>query len=149
MWLRVNTSASTFATWMYRFAYARWVGYISFPLSTTFDLEMTGIEGKCKLLIGETLIFDTDKASITGSFNAYEHLLYEIQIEYSTVRFLSMKCTFTFQPNLTPLACIFLYRISIACCCNYFGHRSKQGVIQNLFSSLAPIRGSPFNLTVI
>ena len=108
------------------FRYARWVGYISFPLSTTFDLEMTGIEGKCKLLIGETLIFDTDKASITGSFNAYEHLLYEIQIEYSTVRFLSMKCTFTFQPNLTPLACIFIYRISIACCCNYFGHRSKQ-----------------------
>lgn len=31
------------------FSYARWLGYILFPLSTTFELEMTGIEGKCKL----------------------------------------------------------------------------------------------------
>jgi hypothetical protein len=77
------------------FRYARWVGYISFPHSTTFDLEMKGIKGKCKLLIGDTLIFDTDKETITGSFRAYEHLLYEIQIEYSTVSFLSMNCTFT------------------------------------------------------
>lgn len=55
-------------------------------------------------MIGDTLIFDTDKASITGTFRAYQHLLYEKQIEYSTMRFSSMKCTFTFQPNLTPLA---------------------------------------------
>jgi hypothetical protein len=37
------------------FSYARWMGYLSFPHTTTFHIEIVGIEGKCKLLMGMRL----------------------------------------------------------------------------------------------
>lgn len=91
------------------FSYIRWMGYISFPYTTTFDVEMTGIEGKCKLWIGDKVVLDGDEESSIGSFRAYEHVLYEIKIEYSMVRdspppFFPHVSLRTVQPNLTPLA---------------------------------------------
>ena len=68
------------------FRHVRWMGYISFPYTTTFDVDMTGIDGKCKLWIGDKVVLDADEESSIGSFRAYEHVLYEIQIEYSMVR---------------------------------------------------------------
>jgi hypothetical protein len=109
------------------FSYARWMGYLSFPHTTTFHIEIVGIEGKCKLLIGDEVVFDTDKDSSIGSFRAYEHVLYEMNIEYSMVRehclpltpFMSL-CTV--QPNLNLLSS---HRISIVSCCSYYGHPSR------------------------
>jgi hypothetical protein len=110
------------------FSYVRWMGYVSFPHTATFEVEMTGIEGKLTLWIGELAVLDTDEEFSIGSFRAYEHVLYEIKIEYSMVRerscLLVPSVSFrTVQPNLTTLAS---YRISIVSCCSYSGHQSRQ-----------------------
>ena len=69
------------------FSYARWMGYLSFPHTATFHIEIVGIEGKCKLVIGDAVVFDTDKDSSIGSFRAYEHVLYEM-FQYCVTRYL-------------------------------------------------------------
>ena len=109
------------------FSYARWMGYLSFPHTTSFQIEIIGIEGKCKLLIGDEVVIDTNEDSSIGRFRAYEHVLYEMIIEYSMVRehlvlltpFMSV-CTV--QPNLNLLSS---YRISIVSCCSYYGYHSR------------------------
>jgi hypothetical protein len=109
------------------FSYARWIGYLSFPHTTTFVFEMTGIEGRCKLLIGDEVVFDTDEDSLIGGFKAYKHVLYEMKIEYSMVRerFLLLAPCMSFctvQPNVNLLSS---YRMSIISYCSYYGLHSK------------------------
>ena len=67
------------------FSYFRWIGYLSFPHTSVFDFAITGIEGSCKLVVGNTLILDTAEESASGSFRAIENVLYEIKIEYALV----------------------------------------------------------------
>jgi hypothetical protein len=108
------------------FSYVTWTGYISFPHSGKFELEMTGVEGHCKLFIGNKLVVDSSGGSI-GSYLALENVLYELAVEYSM--------------NINRLL-LKLYWSS--------SKISRQIVqVSHFFSSTEPIHGSPFHLTVL
>ena len=73
------------------FNYYRWTGFISFPHTSIFELELREIAGSCKLWLGNDLVLDItdDDVSSTAvrsfNFKAAENILYEMTIEYSLV----------------------------------------------------------------
>ena len=64
------------------------------------NIKLAGVEGHCKLWIGDEIVLDTGEESALGSFGAIENVLFEIKIEYSLVsdRFFSNHFT---HSNLT------------------------------------------------
>lgn len=80
---QINFNAVRFEEQLYH--HFRWMGYISFPHTSIFDFDATGIEGRFKLMVGDELVCDTDKETALGSFRAVENILYEIKVEYSLV----------------------------------------------------------------
>ena len=109
------------------FSHARWTGFIKFPHNGKFELEMTGIEGNCTLLIGSKLVVDSRHGSSIGSFVAMENVLYELDIEYSmAISRLLLKMYWT------------------------SAEISKQIVPgSHYFNATEPIHGSPFHLTIL
>ena len=51
------------------------------------NIKLAGVEGHCKVWIGDEIVLDTGKESALGSFGAIENVLFEIKIEYSLVRY--------------------------------------------------------------
>lgn len=76
------------------FSHVIWTGFISFPHTSDFEFEMTGIEGSLKLWIGDRIVLDTEKGSIRGKFRSFVNIIYEIKIEYSLVRAIAFCCYF-------------------------------------------------------
>ena len=69
------------------FSHIIWTGYLSFPHTSDFEFDVTGVEGSLKLWIGDELVLDTDKGSIRGNFRSIMNIIYEVKVEYSLVRF--------------------------------------------------------------
>ena len=88
---------------------------------------MTGVEGQCRLYIGDTAVVDTSVGGSIGSFDAMDNVLYALEVEYSlNVERLLLKLFW----SSTKLP--------------------QQIVPSNhLFHSSEPIHGSPFSLTVV
>jgi hypothetical protein len=108
------------------FSYVVWTGYLSFPHTSDFEFEVTGVEGSLKLWIGDRIVLDTDNGLIRGSFRAFVNIIYEIKIEYSLVRaFLSCFHSSGFwhihNSTLFPIG----NRKSIVFCSNCFGLPGK------------------------
>ena len=68
------------------FSHVVWTGYLSFPHTSDFEFEVTGVEGSLKLWIGDRIVVDTYNGSTRGSFRSFVNIIYEIKIEYSLVR---------------------------------------------------------------
>lgn len=116
-----------FNAWQVTFSHATWTGYMSFPHSGLFELELTGIEGICKLFVGSKLIVDSNYGSSIGTFMAKENVLYEVKVDYSMdVNRLLLKLYWT--SSKMP----------------------KQIVPgRHYFNAAEPIHGSPFHLTIL
>ena len=116
-----------FNAWHVSFSHATWTGYMSFPHSGTFELELTGIEGICRLFVGSKLIVDSNYGSSIGTFMAKENVLYEVKVEYSM------------DANRLLLK---MYWTS--------AKMPKQNVPgRHYFNATEPIHGSPFHLTIL
>ncbi len=63
-----------------------WTGFLSFPHTSDFEFDVTGVEGSFKLWIGDRIVLDTDEGSTRGSFRSIVNIVYEIKIEYYLVR---------------------------------------------------------------
>jgi hypothetical protein len=109
------------------FSRVTWIGYISFPHAGQFDIELTGVEGQCRLQIGHTTVIDTSVGGSIGSFDAMDNVLYELEVEYSL--------------NVDRLL-LKLYWSST---------KLPQQIVpsNHLFHSSKPIHGSPFSLTIV
>ena len=84
------------------FSHIIWTGYLSFPHTSDFEFEVTGVEGSLKLWIGDELVLNTDKGSIRGNFRSIMNIIYEVKIEYALVRSDSF-LFFTYLPILGDL----------------------------------------------
>jgi hypothetical protein len=109
------------------FSRITWTGYISFPHAGQFYLELTGVEGQCRLQIGHTTVIDTSVVGNIGSFDAMDYVLYALEVEYSL--------------NVDRLL-LKLYWSST---------KLPQQIVprNHLFHSSEPIHGSPFSLTIV
>ncbi len=116
-----------FDAWQVSVSHATWTGYVSFPHSGIFELELTGIEGICRLFVGAKLIVDSSYGSSIGTFMAKENVLYEVKVDYSMdVNRLLLK----------------MYWAS--------SKMPKQIVpSRHYFNTTEPIHGSPFHLIIL
>ncbi|KAL3778635.1 hypothetical protein HJC23_001584 [Cyclotella cryptica] len=107
------------------FTNVRWTGFISFPHSDNFEIEVSGVDGQCKLWVGNQEILDTTARSRT-TFSAVQGYLYDIKIEYSMD---SARLFLTLKWSSSQLGVQIIPKSS-------------------LYNAIKPIRGSPFHLTV-
>mmetsp|Transcript_23802 Transcript_23802/g.35139 ORF Transcript_23802/g.35139 Transcript_23802/m.35139 type:complete len:191 (-) Transcript_23802:807-1379(-) len=62
----------------------RWTGYIWFPHTGSFELELTNVDDRALLWIDGSLILDTHGHS-KGIFHSIDNYLYDIRVEYFEV----------------------------------------------------------------
>eukprot|EP00569_Conticribra_weissflogii_P001095 CAMPEP_0171357158 /NCGR_PEP_ID=MMETSP0878-20121228/46096_1 /TAXON_ID=67004 /ORGANISM="Thalassiosira weissflogii, Strain CCMP1336" /LENGTH=507 /DNA_ID=CAMNT_0011863191 /DNA_START=607 /DNA_END=2130 /DNA_ORIENTATION=- len=111
-----------------RFTHFRWTGYISFPHTGDFQLQLDGIDGYGTIWIDEVHgIFRRHDKRSGLDFKADENILYELKVEYVSVR----SDRFSLQ---------FLWS----------SRKIRQQIISKkyLFNTPKPIKGSPFDLIV-
>ena len=117
------------------------------------NVKLAGVGGDCKLWISDRMVV-LNKQSNIGSFRAIENILYEIKIEYSTVRF------WIFSEELFRVLVLTIMYYLLVFAQDTHGiflqlfwssrEMQKQIVPKNhLFSSARPIKDSPFHLTVL
>ncbi|KAL7553689.1 hypothetical protein ACHAWF_017014 [Thalassiosira exigua] len=108
------------------FTHVRWMGFVKFPHTGVFQMEVSGAEGECRLWIGDEAVLETHEESAKANFEAMENVLYEIKIESSL------------DINRLILQLFWSSR------------KMKRQLVpsSNLFSSVEDIKGSPFHLTV-